>query len=122
MLPWPARGVQQPLEPDRVDLVRIDPQRVPAELGDDHRRPECGPQPGHVGLRAAPYVGRLVLSPDRLGQPGDRDELAGRQREYREQGAQPPGAEPDLRAVDKDLERAEEADRQRFGCHGHQSP
>jgi len=78
-LPGP---IQQPLEPERVHIVLIDVEQHPGRPGLDQLRTDRGPQPGQVGLQAAPDAVRRLVRPQPDGQPVDGNRLAGRHRQH----------------------------------------
>ena len=71
------------LETRRVEMLRGDMEAVPAGLGrqlgagvDAAVVGEQPPEPGDVGLHGTRRVGRLVVLPEGVGDPSDRDRLA----------------------------------------------
>jgi hypothetical protein len=106
-----GRGqVQEAVEAQRVHLVRLDRQRVPAAAGGDQLGAEQATEASHIALHVCPGVDRQVLAPYRGRQPIHRHRLARRQRQHRQQRRQPAGRQLDRTAGHRDLQRPQQPD------------
>ncbi|OLB65274.1 MAG: hypothetical protein AUI10_07500 [Actinobacteria bacterium 13_2_20CM_2_72_6] len=106
------RGVQQAREPQRVDVVGIDGQRVAGGSGTDQLGAEDPPQSRDVDLHRAPRFGRELVAPDRGDQAVDRHGAPARHRQHREYRAQPAGRQRHRPAVQPDVEGPQYPNRQ----------
>ena len=105
---------QERLETDGVNQVRLDVERVSAADGADRGdAAERRPQPGHVRPQGRVGAVRRLAGPQLVDQAISGDGLARREQQQREQRALAPSAEGQRRAVDHDLDRAEDAE---VGC------
>jgi hypothetical protein len=86
----PGRGLartDQPLEPDRVDRVRLQPQPVAVRLPVDHPGRQDPAQPRHQPLEGVGGIRGRLLPPDPVDQRGLLDHLT---RPQGQGGQQPP--------------------------------
>jgi hypothetical protein len=120
-LQQPASRRRQELEPVGVHLVGLHIELVAGRPGDQRT---CRHRPGrsrqrlaqvrHVPPQRGPGRLRRVALPQRVDDPGDRDDLTGAQQEQRQDGALSRPTEPYRRATHLDHERSEDAEADLF--------
>jgi hypothetical protein len=105
-----GRRVEQPGEPQGVNPVRGDTQRVAGAGRDDQLRAEQPAQPPDVAVQVRPGVDGTVEPPDGGGEPIRRHRMRRAHGERGEQRRQPGAGELDRPTVDHDAQRAEQPD------------
>ncbi len=116
--PWVGFDVQppprcEPLEPVRIDDVRIDVEQVAGRTGEDDAVPQWRDGPPELRDEPLERLGggrRRRLAPEGVDQRVGRDDLVGPQSENGQQRALPPAAELQHTAVRRQLEQAEKPD------------
>jgi hypothetical protein len=113
-----ATGAREPLEPRRVDQLRLDLERVAARPRRQDARlgTERLSELGDVHLQSRPCA-LVVARPQLLDQPVRRDDFSRVQDEQRDQGAAQATREPQGDAVLDDLERPEDPELERHLAH-----
>ena len=103
---------QQPLEPERVHVIRLNRQPVPGRrLLDRLRSAEGAPGPGHQRLQRVGQVRGRLVAPDRIAEFGRAHRPPPGQREPHDQVAQPRAGDDDRGApVVTDLKRTKDRD------------
>ena len=103
---------QQPLEPERVHVIRLDRQPVPGRrLLNRLRSTERPPGPGHQRLQRVGQVRGGLVPPDRIAKLGGAHRPPAGQREPRDQVAQPRAGDDDRGApVVTHLKRTQDRD------------
>ena len=98
----------EPLEPLEIELARLYAQPIAGPVRRDAVLAEELAQPVHENLKRIPRGRRRLLTPQRVDQPVTGDDVAGKQKEARQQPRLPPRAHRDNTAVVDDLQRPQD--------------